>query len=97
MSKVPYREDYDDTTAWARDFENYVTQARSESLVRILRERLLAVLVCAPVEMGRDAVGAEVTRIHPTGLDHGWVVKNRPDNPAVCAKNADRRHWVLTC
>ena len=50
-----------------------------------------------------DVMLAEVNRIHPTGLAHGWELDPAPTvaegspNPAPCNRNTALRHYLLVC
>lgn len=94
---APERANYATAEEWAKAFDAWAKAAEAGSLVKILREKLIGLQVCAPADMTKEEVEAETNAIHPTGISSKWSIEGRVDNPVQCAEDPSRRHWVLVC
>ncbi len=61
-------------------------------------------LVCASVcsNLGLEETTKRLNQEHPTGISHGWEFsKNKfrdgSDNPHICERDTDCRHYLFNC
>jgi hypothetical protein len=67
--------------------------------ITVYKEGLCTASVCAPAEMTKEEVEAEMPG---TGIRSQWVVADRPfatgeTNPCPCNNDPDYRHWLMEC
>jgi hypothetical protein len=71
--------------------------------VKVYKIGLVHASVCAPRTITPADVAQAVSRLHPTGLDHGWKISAEPfsssdSNPVACnTEPGGRVHYLLEC
>jgi hypothetical protein len=61
--------------------------------LQVIRQNVLAILVCARVDLTRERIVELTEMLCPCGTRNGWQIAEDP--PAACDKMPDRLHWKL--
>ena len=71
--------------------------------IEIYARGLVCCSVCAPADMPKDEIKAQVNKENPTGIESQWDFSEDPTfkggepNPAPCNRGLGRLHYLMNC